>query len=104
MKPSRIDFHHQADLDYEEQLQYWGAKKPGAAEQFRDSITLTLEAILTHPFIYRKLRDNVRLARNGRYNLSIYFMIVDDAVIVLAIISAIVSEERIQRKLGQTGH
>ncbi len=97
----RLSLLASAAMDVSEIMDQLDKQRDGLSDEFEYFLNVGLDLICSNPFLYREIAPGLRKARMYRFNYAIYFEVMNEEVLVLAVIHTASSEERIERKLGQ---
>ena len=75
----------EAEQDVSDAAAWYGEKRAGLGHEFLDEIVVMFSAIAEAPLMYPNVYRNVRRALIHRFPFSVYNLIVDATVVVLAV-------------------
>lgn len=78
-------FRPQAEAEALEARRWYEARRAGLGEEFSAEVDAAVERILEHPFAFPRVRGETRRAVLTRFPCALYFRIVDDSIVVLAV-------------------
>jgi toxin ParE1/3/4 len=97
----RLSLLASAAMDVSEIMDQLDKQRDGLSDEFQYFLDVAFDLICSNPFLYQEIAPGLRKARMYRFNYAIYLEVINDEIIVLAVIHTASSDERIKRKLGQ---
>lgn len=82
----RVRVRLRARLDIERAAAWYGVESSGLAERFLGSVEGVFRALADSPARYTEVIPGVRRALMPRFPYSVYFQMVDEDVVVLAVL------------------
>jgi len=81
-------FRSAAEIELKEAFLWYEEREPGLGTEFMRSVDGCVQLILRHPEIYPVVHKNVRQAVLRRFPYSIFYLVTDQAIIVISIFHA----------------
>ena len=82
----RVLFRSQARVELREARAWYDERQPGLGVRFAAAVELAVERIAETPLAYPKVRGELRRAVLRRFPYAIYFRVLPEFVIILAVI------------------
>lgn len=82
----RVRVRLQARLDIQRAAEWYGAESPDVAERFLGSVAGVVRALADTPARYAEVVPGIRRALTPRFPYSVYFRMLDEDVVVLAVL------------------
>ena len=76
----------QAQLDVEDAAIWYESRKPSLGLRFLDELDYVAERITVAPFQFPEIYANVRRGMLNRFPYSVYFLVSDDRVEIIAVL------------------
>ena len=81
----RVSFRPEADAETLETRDWYEGRQPGLGAAFRAALDETLKHVAGNPLLYRRVRGEARRAILSRFPYAVYFRVVGDDIVVLAV-------------------
>ena len=81
----RVSFRPEAEEETLETRDWYEGRQRGLGAAFRAALDETLEHVAENPLLYRRVRGETRRAILDRFLYAVYFRMVDDDIVVLAV-------------------
>ncbi len=81
----RLTFRPQARTELLEVRRWYDERRPGLGAEFGQEADRALELLRRTPEAFQRINGDIRRVRLQRFPYSIYFRILDDEVVVLAV-------------------
>jgi len=81
----RVSFRPEAEAETLETRDWYEGRQPGLGAAFRAALDEILELVVDEPLLFRRVRGETRRALLDRFPYAVYFRVVDDEIIVLAV-------------------
>ena len=81
----RLSLRQRAEYDLDEAYAWYESRSPGLGESFLRATDACLDRIRRDPDLYAIQHDRARRARLHRFPYSVFYLIRDDAIDVLAV-------------------
>ena len=76
----------QAELDVEDVAIWYESQRPGLGLRFLDELDYVAERVTAAPFQFPEIHANVRRGMLNRFPYSVYFLVSDDRVEIIAVL------------------
>jgi plasmid stabilization system protein ParE len=81
----RVAFRPEAEGETLETRDWYEGRQPGLGTAFRTALDTTLEHVAENPLLFRRVRGETRRALIDRFPYALYFRVVGDDIVVLAV-------------------
>ena len=81
----RVSFRPEAEAETLDTRDWYEGRQPGLGAAFRASLDQTLERVAENPMLFRRVRAETRRALLERFPYAVYFRVVGDDIVVLAV-------------------
>jgi plasmid stabilization system protein ParE len=81
----RVSFRPQAEVEALEARDWYQSRRQGLGAEFRAELEETIGRIVANPLMYRRVCGETRRAILDRFPYAVYFRVVEDDIVVLAI-------------------
>jgi plasmid stabilization system protein ParE len=81
----RVSFRPEAEAETLETRDWYESRQPGLGAAFRAALDEALQRVVENPFLYRRVRGETRRAILSRFPYAVYFRLVGDDIVVLAV-------------------
>lgn len=81
----RVSFRPEAEAETLETRDWYEGRQPGLGAAFRTALDEVLDQVVENPLLFRRVRGETRRAILDRFPYAVYFRLVGDEVIVLAV-------------------
>ncbi len=98
-----IIFRPEAQLDLAEAYQWYEERDRGLGAEFIRAIEASLDQIKRHPEMYPVVHDNVRQAITRRFPFSVFYIILQETVHVVAVFHASRKPQNWKDRLSEPG-
>jgi plasmid stabilization system protein ParE len=76
----------EAKADPSSAIRYYNRQRAGLGREFRTEVAATIDRIVSLPDSSRPLEDDVRRRRTERFPYGIFYRLLDDGIVILAIV------------------
>lgn len=80
-----VRFRAEAAAEASDALRWYESRRPGLGTEFVEAVDRTVSRIAENPVAFPKVRGEVRRAVLPRFPYAVYFRLVGDTVVVLAV-------------------
>jgi len=80
-----VVFRPQAESELISASEWYDERSAQAGREFRADVETTIQLIGTQPEIFARIRGDIRHALLRRFPYAIYFQILDDHIVILAV-------------------
>lgn len=80
-----VDFRPEAQAETLEVQQWYEGRRTGLGAEFGEAVSEVVSRILQNPVAFPRVRGEIRRAVLRRFPYAVYFRLVDDDVLVLAV-------------------
>jgi plasmid stabilization system protein ParE len=81
----KVSFRPEAEAETLETRNWYEGRQPGLGAAFRASLAETLQRVVENPMLYRLVQGETRRAILSRFPYAVYFRLVGDDIVVLAV-------------------
>lgn len=81
----RVSFRPEAEAEALETRDWYEGRQPGLGTTFRAALDETVQRAIENPLLYRRVRGETRRAILTRFPYAVYFRLVGDDILVLAV-------------------
>lgn len=81
----RVLFRPEAEAEALESRLWYEARRPGLGDEFGAAVALAVDRIVDHPGAYPRVSAGIRRAVLSRFPYAIYFRVLDDDIVILAV-------------------
>lgn len=81
----RVSFRPEAEAETLQTRDWYESRRAGLGAEFRAALDETISRIVGNPLIYRRVRGETRRAILDRFPYAVYFRIVKNDILVLAV-------------------
>jgi plasmid stabilization system protein ParE len=81
----RVSFRPEAEAETHETRDWYEGRQQGLGAAFRAALEETLQQVVENPLLYRRVRGETRRAILSRFPYAVYFRLIGDDILVLAV-------------------
>jgi hypothetical protein len=81
----RVSFRPEAEAEALDTRDWYESRRQGLGAAFRGALDETIQRIAEGPQLFRRVQGETRRAILDRFPYAVYFKIIDDGIVVLAV-------------------
>jgi len=99
VKKYRFEAEAAVEFDVEAAFEWYETGERGLGLEFLEQLRAAYQRILDHPLAYQELRFHIRRALTRQFPYAIYFSIVDDVIVIVAVLHTARDPAEWQRRI-----